>query len=325
MTIRIVRFKIADTGNDFTDYETIATSLNKKDFSAEEIKKLYHMRWGIETSFRELKYAVGLTRLHTKKTSAAMQEVLARLIMYNFCECITMSIVIEQKDSRKWTYHVKCFRDQGTSIYHGSNTIYRKYCSEKGKLTSASQLRPGMAVFKWNANTPEKFNDGLGDFQHIGLVVSVNPLRIIHASTGTMCVTTDTSLGKWKYWGWLKDVRKPDSLPTEPTDEGDDEPVAEAEFATVIADSGSTVNMRTKAKSSAPLVERVPLGARVEVLGTCGSWTKVKFGSRTGYMMTKFLTAEVDQEPDEDLTLEERVTRLERRVALLEANDGAVG
>ena len=220
---------------------------------------------------------------------------------------------------------VKCFRDQGTSIYHGSNTIYRKYCSEKGKLTSASQLRPGMAVFKWNANTPEKFNDGLGDFQHIGLVVSVNPLRIIHASTGTMCVTTDTSLGKWKYWGWLKDVRKPDSLPTEPTDEGDDEPVAEAEFATVIVDSGSTVNMRTKAKSSAPLVERVPLGARVEVLGTCGSWTKVKFGSRTGYMMTKFLTAEVDQEPDEDLTLEERVTRLERRVALLEANDGAVG
>ena len=222
---------------------------------------------------------------------------------------------------------VKCYRDQGASIYHGSNTIYRKYCSEKGKLTNAGQLKRGMAVFKWNANTPEKFNDGLGDFQHIGLVVSVNPLRIIHASTGTMCVTTDTSLGKWKYWGWLKDVAKEDGIPAVPAGdpEGDDEPVAEAEFATVIADSGSTVNMRTKAKSSAPLVERVPLGARVEVLGTCGSWTKVKFGSRSGYMMTKFLTAEQEQESDEDLTLEERVARLERRVALLEASDGAVG
>lgn len=32
-----------------------------------------------------------------------------------------------------------------------------------------------------------------------------------------------------------------------------------------------------------------------------------------------------DQEPDEDLTLEERVTRLEKRVAMLEAYDGAVG
>ena len=220
---------------------------------------------------------------------------------------------------------VKAFRDQGASIYHGSNTIYRKYCSEKGKLANVSQLKPGMAVFKWNANTPEKFDDGLGDFQHIGLVTSVNPLRIVHASSAAGCVTTDTKLGKWAYWGWLKDVAKTDNLqpnPDEPT-EGDEEPMAE--FATVIADSGSTVNMRTKAKSSAALVERVPLGARVEVLGTCGSWTKVKFGSRTGYMMSQFLTAEEPLEPDEDLTLEERVTRLEKRVAMLEMKDGAVG
>ena len=130
---------------------------------------------------------------------------------------------------------------------------------------------------------------------------------------------------KWTYWGWLKDVAKTDSLPPtsdEPT-EGDEEPMAE--FATVIADSGSTVNMRTKAKSTAALVERVPIGARVEVLGTCGFWTKVKFGSRAGYMMSQFLTAEKPLEPDENLTLEERVTRLEKRVAMLEAYDGAVG
>ena len=96
-------------------------------------------------------------------------------------------------------------------------------------------------------------------------------------------------------------------------------------YATVAADSGSTVNIRTKAKASAALVDRVPIGARVEVLGTCGSWKKVKFGSRTGYMMAQFLVAEESLEPDEDLTLEERVERLERRVALLEKKDGAVG
>lgn len=216
---------------------------------------------------------------------------------------------------------VKAFRDQGASIYHGSNTIYRKYCSEKGELTSIDQLIPGMAVFKWNPNTPSKFHDGLGDFQHIGLITSTNPLRIVHASSAAGCVTTDTKLGKWTYWGWLKDVTKQGDSP-EPT-EGDEDPMAE--FATVIADSGSTVNMRTKAKSTASLVERVPIGARVEVLGTCGSWTKVKFGSRIGYMMSQFLTAEESQEPDEDLSTEERITRLERRVALLEMKDGAVG
>ena len=42
-------------------------------------------------------------------------------------------------------------------------------------------------------------------------------------------------------------------------------------------------------------------------------------------MMTKFLIAEEDQEPEEDLTLKERVTRLEKRLAMLEAYDGAVG
>ena len=42
-------------------------------------------------------------------------------------------------------------------------------------------------------------------------------------------------------------------------------------------------------------------------------------------MMSQFLTAEEPLEPDADLTIEERVTRLEKRVAMLEMKDGAVG
>ena len=42
-------------------------------------------------------------------------------------------------------------------------------------------------------------------------------------------------------------------------------------------------------------------------------------------MMSQFLTAEEPLEPDEDLTLEERVTRLEKRVDMLEIKDGVVG
>ena len=39
--------------------------------------------------------------------------------------------------------------------------------------------------------------------------------------------------------------------------------------------------------------------------------------------MARFLTTEEDQAPNEDLTLEERVTCLGQRVTLLEARDGA--
>ena len=106
MKLRIVRFRISNTGNDANDYETIVTSLDRTAFPLEEIKCLYHLRWGIETSFRELKYVIGLRHIHTKKDDVALQEIYARLIMYNFCECITMAVIIEQKDSRKWVYQV---------------------------------------------------------------------------------------------------------------------------------------------------------------------------------------------------------------------------
>ena len=42
------------------------------------------MRWGIETSFRSLKYALSLSFLHSVKRELIIQEVYAKLIAYNF-------------------------------------------------------------------------------------------------------------------------------------------------------------------------------------------------------------------------------------------------
>lgn len=96
MKLRIVRFKITED-----TYETIVTSLNRFEFPLKEIKNLYHMRWGIETSFRELKYAIGIINFHAKKESAILQEIYARMIMYNFCMRITVQVVVEQDCDRK--------------------------------------------------------------------------------------------------------------------------------------------------------------------------------------------------------------------------------
>ena len=100
ISFRIVRFKITEDS-----YETIITNLDASDFPSLELKKLYNMRWGIETSFRELKYAVGLTSFHSKKREHIVQEVFARIIMYNFAEMITSHVVISQADT-KHTYQV---------------------------------------------------------------------------------------------------------------------------------------------------------------------------------------------------------------------------
>ena len=92
---RIVRFKIAEN-----TYETVITNLDPLMFPPKELKQLYNMRWGIETSFRELKYTVGLLHFHAKKVEYIYQEVFAKLIMYNFTELITSPVIIQNADCK---------------------------------------------------------------------------------------------------------------------------------------------------------------------------------------------------------------------------------
>jgi hypothetical protein len=95
ISFRIVRFKLAgDT------YETVITNLGRDAFPSLELKKLYHMRWGVETAFRALKYAVGLVSFHSKRAEYISQEVFAALIMYNFAQWIASHATIRPKDTR---------------------------------------------------------------------------------------------------------------------------------------------------------------------------------------------------------------------------------
>jgi hypothetical protein len=108
MKFRIIRIRISEGL-----YETIVTNLWDNEFSADDIKKIYKMRWGIETSFRELKYHVGLIAFHSKKKDCVIQEIFASLIMYNLSMLITENIVID--DDKRNKYHSKV--NYAVSIY----------------------------------------------------------------------------------------------------------------------------------------------------------------------------------------------------------------
>lgn len=95
LPIRIVRFKVKNTT------EVIMTNLSKEEFSVGEIKKIYGMRWGIETSFRDLKHTIGLNYYHAKKSDSILQEIYSRMVMYNFCQLITNSAKIKRPKSGK--------------------------------------------------------------------------------------------------------------------------------------------------------------------------------------------------------------------------------
>ncbi len=171
---------------------------------------------------------------------------------------------------------VKALRDQGEKIFHGSNTIYREYLSDKGMISGVSVLRPGMAVFKWNSNTPAKFNDDLGDFQHIGLVTSVSPLRIVHASSVAGRVICDEKIGKWKYWGWLKAAAK-------------DEDITDARQTVEIVSNGGKVNLRSGNGTGFRRLGSVAPGTALPYITTApNGWHAVLWGKQVAWVSEEY-------------------------------------
>lgn len=101
MSLRIVRFQL-NSG----EFETLATSLPSS-FTIADLKEIYYMRFtGIETSFRDLKYSVGLVNIHGKSDQFVEQEIFASLTAFNFTSRIAREVVIHQPKDGIYAYRV---------------------------------------------------------------------------------------------------------------------------------------------------------------------------------------------------------------------------
>ena len=101
MNLRVVRFKITDD-----TYECLVTNLTRDEFDLNELKKMYHMRWDIETAFKVLKYIIGMMSFHSKKRNFIQQEIYAAILLHCLTNIITERIEIEQSNKRKHNYKV---------------------------------------------------------------------------------------------------------------------------------------------------------------------------------------------------------------------------
>ncbi len=196
-----------------------------------------------------------------------------------YCDCIGLIIGALERAGIDW---------RGI---HGSNYAARYALKSKiRKITSAKDLKVGDLVFKGRTDTsklPNRYkkdgslyNGDLHDYYHVGVVTSVDPLEITHMTSPT--IKHDTSLGKWGFVGECKYVDMTSQIPTTiPTKE---------KTAVVVATSGKTVNMRRGAGRNYKLVERIPLGSVVQLLGDDNpDWDKIRWGNKTGWMMDCYL------------------------------------
>jgi uncharacterized protein YgiM (DUF1202 family) len=167
------------------------------------------------------------------------------------------------------------FKQLGGYMYHGSNTMYRKYCVETGEIKSPPPV--GAAVFKRRPGT--KYADGW-DYYHVGLYVGDG--KVIEAK-GTQSGVVQTSLSTWGFYGLLKGV---DYGAKENQNEVD--PVVGTGKAVVDVPNDTSVNVRRKPSRSSTVALQLPEGTEVNVVENDGTWCKVEY-KNVGYVMSKYL------------------------------------
>lgn len=91
---------------------------------------------------------------------------------------------------------VWAYKQLGAKIYHGSNTIWKKYTTDrKGKVSDLVTIRPGTAVFQYRESD--------GNRHHIGLYIGGG--MCIEAK-GTAYGVVKSELAQWDEYGELTDV-----------------------------------------------------------------------------------------------------------------------
>lgn len=142
-------------------------------------------------------------------------------------------------------------------------------------------------------------------YYHVGYVVSVDPLDIIHCTRSQIVdgITHDHKIGRWSHRAWSKFISSEQrgnapvglEVSTECAEASTDQTTAGMEgiyhIATVVSDNGEPVKMRAKPSRRCRLYWLVPSGASILAADDrSDGWTPVRRDGRQGYMMTKFLS-----------------------------------
>lgn len=167
------------------------------------------------------------------------------------------------------------YKQLGSYMYHGSNSMWDSYCTAKGELkggkrTDGQELKPGTAIFTYNKSTKKR--------GHVGLYVG-DGLVIEAEGTKAGVITSKITKSKWVEWGELKNTIYEGGG-------GGDIPVPEG-YATV---TGKKVALRKAPTTQASIIMRINTGEQVKLEPEPPSeWDYVSYQGKKGYMMKEFL------------------------------------
>lgn len=180
-----------------------------------------------------------------------------------------------------------CAKAGGVSLVSGATSQWNK--TDWNEYGSIGTLPEGETVFLYRQQ-----NENGTVMQHTG--VALGDGTCVHArGTAYGVIRQKVDEYPWTHWA------RPDWA-----EEEEEEPMAAT--AMVMAPAG-TVNMRISPTRSANLIDRLPIGAVVEVTpevrpGDGEPWRQIRYNGRVGWMMAQYLmlqdTAETPQETPQD-------------------------
>ena len=180
---------------------------------------------------------------------------------------------------------------------HSSNWAPRRAMVSLRNISSASDLNPGDAIYKYREpgedryKLPARFQNGADkrDYYHVGFVISTSPLQIMHCTKddyhGIDGITIDTKIGRWRAAGGLKYIT---------SDGGGILPQKEVLivlYEAVVNTGNETLNIRSEPRAGTRVLYKERGGTVVRVLEVIDdTWVKIDGSQGEGYAMSRFLT-----------------------------------
>lgn len=181
-------------------------------------------------------------------------------------------------------------KECGGSIYHGSNTIWRQYLSDKGNLTDGKrtdgqELKPMSLVFQM---TPDPKQDDGEDQNHVGIYIG-GGLVVEAKQTKDGVLYTVLVERAWEQWGELAQVdysaQEESAADPQPVEEKAEE--AAAPYVLIVGKGG--LNVRKGPGTEYAVLSQVRQGDKLPYIATAvtNGWHGVEVQGEIGWVTPK--------------------------------------
>lgn len=101
--VRLVKIRLSSGEQEYL----LTSLLDRKRFSLNKLKHLYHLRWSVEEQYKDVKHALSIENFTGKKVNSIKQEFYANILTYNLSMMMCKPVIDKAMKKKKARYKYK--------------------------------------------------------------------------------------------------------------------------------------------------------------------------------------------------------------------------